>query len=218
MRVALSAMPRPAASPCPNDPVATSTNGRRGVGCPSRSLPSSRSFSSSAGGTRPDRRPGGVENRRGVALRQHEPVVVRVARVPRVESHLREEQRRDQVGRRRARRRVSAAGRRRRANRVDAQLSGDVVKNGNQLCTVLRHGSLRKARAYQFSMTDVNHRDTETQRTHGVLLGNAMYVASAPKRTLCVLRVFVSLWLTVVIPKHLQHGQHVRGAEEPCSR
>ena len=47
MRRALSAMPTPAHRPCPSDPVATSTNGRRGVGCPSRSESSSRSFSSS---------------------------------------------------------------------------------------------------------------------------------------------------------------------------
>jgi hypothetical protein len=47
MRRALSAMPIPAGSPCPSDPVATSTNGNRGVGCPSKSDPIVRSFSSS---------------------------------------------------------------------------------------------------------------------------------------------------------------------------
>ncbi len=45
MRRAFSADPTPAASPCPSDPVARSTHGSRGVGCPSRSLVSSRSVS-----------------------------------------------------------------------------------------------------------------------------------------------------------------------------
>ena len=48
MRRALSAMPIAAQMPWPSEPVATSTNGRRGVGWPSRSEPISRSFSSSA--------------------------------------------------------------------------------------------------------------------------------------------------------------------------
>src|SRR5438876_10373703 len=42
------AMPTPTASPCPNDPVATSTHGRTGVGWPSRRLPNLRRVSSSA--------------------------------------------------------------------------------------------------------------------------------------------------------------------------
>ena len=60
MRRALSAMPTPAARPWPSEPVATSTNGRRGVGWPSRSDSSSRSFSELAragrGRLRPTRR------------------------------------------------------------------------------------------------------------------------------------------------------------------
>src|SRR5574341_760312 len=47
-RLAASAMPTPAGSPCPNEPVATSTNGRRGVGWPSRSDPNVRNLRSSA--------------------------------------------------------------------------------------------------------------------------------------------------------------------------
>ena len=53
MRRALSAMPTAAQMPCPSEPVATSTKGRRGVGCPSRSLSMHRSFSRSSGGTKP---------------------------------------------------------------------------------------------------------------------------------------------------------------------
>ena len=48
MRRALSAMPIAAQMPWPSEPVATSTNGSRGVGCPSRSDPILRSFSSSS--------------------------------------------------------------------------------------------------------------------------------------------------------------------------
>ena len=48
MRRALSAVPIAAQMPWPSEPVATSTNGSRGVGCPSRSESISRSFSSSA--------------------------------------------------------------------------------------------------------------------------------------------------------------------------
>ena len=45
----------------------------------------------------PDGRPGSVQDRSGVALGEHEPVVVGVVRVQRVEAHLREEKRRDQI-------------------------------------------------------------------------------------------------------------------------
>src|SRR6185436_14588143 len=41
-------MPTAAQMPCPSEPVATSTNGSRGVGCPSRSESIRRSFNSSA--------------------------------------------------------------------------------------------------------------------------------------------------------------------------
>src|SRR5439155_8091827 len=47
MRRALSAHPTPAQIPWPSEPVATSTNGSRGVGWPSRSDPIVRSFRSS---------------------------------------------------------------------------------------------------------------------------------------------------------------------------
>jgi hypothetical protein len=96
-----------------------------------------------AAGHEADCRPGGVQQRRGVALAEHEPIVVGVLRLLRIEAHLREEQRCHQIGRRRAGRRMAAAGRRRRADRVDAKLRGDVLKDGNQPSTVLRHGYLR---------------------------------------------------------------------------
>src|SRR5580704_2591367 len=47
MRRAFRALPIAAQMPWPSDPVATSTKGKRGVGCPSRSDPIVRSFSSS---------------------------------------------------------------------------------------------------------------------------------------------------------------------------
>src|SRR6187401_3140308 len=53
MRRALSAMPTPAHNPWPSDPVATSTHGSRGVGCPSRSESSFRSVSKSSRGMMP---------------------------------------------------------------------------------------------------------------------------------------------------------------------
>ncbi len=54
-------------------------------------------------------------------------------------------------------------------------------------------------------MTAVNHRDTEARRTHGVVVGllgctpPSGYIRTAQGRSLCVLRVFVSPWLTSVI-------------------
>ena len=82
-----------------------------------------------------------VEQRRGVPLRQHEPIVVGVLRPPRVEAHLREEQRGDDVGGRAAARRVAAAGRRRGANRVDSQAGGDVLESGHEGVGVSGHSN-----------------------------------------------------------------------------
>jgi len=48
IRLAFSAVPTAAQIPWPSDPVATSMNGSRGVGCPSRSESSRRSFRRSA--------------------------------------------------------------------------------------------------------------------------------------------------------------------------
>ena len=41
---------------------------------------------------------------------------------------------------------MPAFSRRRRSNRIDAQLRGDVVKDGNERSTILRHGDLRNSR------------------------------------------------------------------------
>ena len=76
--------------------------------------------------------PGGVEQRRRVPLRQHEAIAPRMLRILRIEPHLGEEQRRDEVGGRAAARRMSAAGFRRRPDRVDAKPRGDVLQRGNQ--------------------------------------------------------------------------------------
>ena len=80
---------------------------------------------------RAGRRPGGVQQRRRVAFRQHEAVGLRMLRIVRVESHLGEEQRRDDVGRRETRRRMAGTGLRRRAHRIDAKLCGEIVENGS---------------------------------------------------------------------------------------
>jgi hypothetical protein len=52
-----------------------------------------------------------------------------MARIEGIESHLREKERRDDLGRRHARRRVARAGRGRRSNRVDAKLRREIVEN-----------------------------------------------------------------------------------------
>ena len=57
-----------------------------------------------------------VQQRRGVPLRHHEPIVVGIGRVPGVEAHLGEGQGGHDVGRRAAGRGVAAAGRGRRAD------------------------------------------------------------------------------------------------------
>ena len=79
----------------------------------------------------PGVRPGRVENRRGMALRQHEAVVVGILRVLRIEAHLAEKERRDDLCRGHARRRVAAAGFGGRLDRIDAKLGGEVLQRGN---------------------------------------------------------------------------------------
>jgi hypothetical protein len=88
-----------------------------------------------------DLRPRGVQQRRGMALRQHEAIVVRVTRVGRVEPHLGEEQRGHEIRGRGARGRMTAAGGRRRANRIDAKSGRDVVEHGHEPGAILRHGT-----------------------------------------------------------------------------
>jgi len=75
-----------------------------------------------------DRRPRGIEQRRRVALAQHEPIARRIARRLRIEGHHVEEDRRDEVGRGGARRRMAAAGGGGRAHAVHAQLGGHVLE------------------------------------------------------------------------------------------
>src|SRR4029077_13831814 len=53
MNFALRAMPMPTGRPCPNEPVAISTNDKRGVGWPSRSDVNVRNFKRSLFGKRP---------------------------------------------------------------------------------------------------------------------------------------------------------------------
>ena len=52
-RLPASATPTPIGRPWPSDPVATSTHGMIGVGCPSSRLPSLRNVSSSSSVTAP---------------------------------------------------------------------------------------------------------------------------------------------------------------------
>ena len=130
MRRALSAMPTPAHRPCPSDPVATSTNGSLGVGCPSRSDESSAQLHHFVARKRAGRGPRRIQNRRRVAFRQHEAIGFRMLRIVRIEAHLGEEQRGDDLGRRQARRRMSGSGFGRRQHRIDAKLRREIVENG----------------------------------------------------------------------------------------
>ena len=76
--------------------------------------------------------PGCVQQRRRVALRQHEPVVVVVLRVARIEPHLPEEQSGDDIRRRAAARRVAAAGLGRGAHGLDTEPGGDGLQRRYQ--------------------------------------------------------------------------------------
>ena len=139
MRRAFSAVPIAAQMPWPSEPVATSTNGSRGVGWPSRSE-SDRAQLQQLGaiegaGLGPRR----VEDRRGVPLRQHEAIAVRVLRILRIEAHLGEEQRRHEIGHRHAAGRMAAAGFRGGAHRIDAQPGGDILQSGNERRAINGH-------------------------------------------------------------------------------
>ena len=72
--------------------------------------------------------PGRIEDRRRMPLRQDEAIVVGILRILRIESHLREEQHRHDVGGRQARRRVAAAGAAGGSDGVDSKLGGDVLQ------------------------------------------------------------------------------------------
>jgi len=75
--------------------------------------------------------PGRVEQRRRVALGEHEAIVLVVLRIPRVESHVAEEERRDDIRGRAAARRMAAAGRTRGAHGGNAQSGRDPLQRGD---------------------------------------------------------------------------------------
>ena len=83
--------------------------------------------------------PGGVEDRGGVALRQHEAVVLVALRVLRIEAHLAEEKRRHDLRGGTARGGVAAASLARRLHRVDAELGGDVLERSGVHLNVYGH-------------------------------------------------------------------------------
>ena len=70
-------------------------------------------------------RPGGVQQRRGMAFGENETVIVMKMGILGIIFHVAEEQRGDNIRRRTARGRVSAARRRRGFNGMNAQLVGD---------------------------------------------------------------------------------------------
>ena len=75
----------------------------------------------------PGLRPGGVQQRRGVAFGEDEAVVVVVVGILRVVAHVPEEQGRHHVGRRTARGGMPAARRRGRGDGMNPQLAGDAL-------------------------------------------------------------------------------------------
>jgi hypothetical protein len=77
---------------------------------------------------RPHFRPGRVQHGRGVPLAEHEPIARDRARVIGVESHRVEEDRGDEISRRRRARRMAALGGRRRRDRIDPESSRDVFE------------------------------------------------------------------------------------------
>ena len=79
-------------------------------------------------------RPRRVENRRSMSLGEHETIVVGILRIPRVEPHLAEEQRRDDLGRGHAGRGVAAASFGGRENRIDPELGGEVAQRVDGCC------------------------------------------------------------------------------------
>ena len=90
----------------------------------------------------PRLRPSGVEQRRRVPLGQHEAVAVVVLRPARVEAHVAEEERRDEVRRRAATRRMAAPRRARCPHGLDTEPGGDVLEGGDRRRAIGRHGKL----------------------------------------------------------------------------
>ncbi len=73
-------------------------------------------------------RPGRVQHGRGVALAEHKSIARDHAGMVGVQSHLVEEDRRDEIGRRGGARRMSALGHRRRPDRIDPEPRRDVFE------------------------------------------------------------------------------------------
>ena len=80
-----------------------------------------------------------IQHRRGVAFRQNESIAVGVVRIFRQESHLGEEKRGDEVRRRAARRRMSAARFGSRFDGIDPQPSGRVFQSRDERGTIGWH-------------------------------------------------------------------------------
>src|SRR5688572_17990588 len=89
-------------------------------------------------------RPCGVEQRSGMAFREHEAIVGRMLWILRIIPHDGKEQRRHNIGGRRAARRMPASGLAGGPNAVDSQFSGFVVKYGEEgiLCHSDSHDDL----------------------------------------------------------------------------
>jgi hypothetical protein len=73
-----------------------------------------------------------VQQRRRVTLGENEAIAARVLRVLRVETHFSEEQRRDEVRRRAAARRMPAARFGSGMERVDSKAGRDIFQGGNE--------------------------------------------------------------------------------------
>ena len=125
--------------PWPSEPVATSTNGSRGVGMAfeiGSDLAQLQQLGAIEGA---GLGPRGVQNRRGVALRQHEAIALGILRILRIEAHLREEERGRELGHRHAAGRMAAAGLRRGAHGIDPEPGGDILQSGNERRAVNVH-------------------------------------------------------------------------------
>ena len=103
-----NAMPSPMGSPWPREPVATSTHGMsgRGTGCPSRGLPNVRNVSSCSSVIAPIAFSAEYSERRGMSLRQDEPIASRMTRLVDVQAKVVREEHGGEVGGRHRRRRV----------------------------------------------------------------------------------------------------------------
>ena len=115
-------MPTPIGSPCPSEPVATSTQGMSGVGWPSSMLVCSAVVEDVLVGDDARCAVDGVQERRGVALREDEPVVRGALRVGEVEAQVAVHEDGHQIRRGHGRRRVPRLRRRAHPHGVDPEL------------------------------------------------------------------------------------------------